>query len=153
MSGGNRIVPCRPRWKGTLSDRERFNRQMHYQSVDRCFNMEFGYWNENFKEWDLFVKNGISNNDEADVFFSFDRTAVVKGPIGMNPTFEERVISETETTRILQNENGLFAEVPRDGHDTIPHYLKASIVTPEDWRRVKEERFRLDDPARQGGRG
>jgi uroporphyrinogen decarboxylase len=111
--------------------------------------MEFGYWNENFKEWDLFVKNGIRNNDEADVFFSFDRTVVVKGSIGMNPTFEERVISETETTRILQNENGLIAEVPRDGHDTIPHYLKASIVTPEDWRRVKEERFRPDDPARR----
>jgi hypothetical protein len=136
MNRTQKIVPCRPRWKGTLSDRERFNRQMHYQSVDRCFNMEFGYWNENFKEWDLFVKNGIRNNDEADVFFSFDRTVVVSCCIGMNPTFEERVISETETTRILQNQDGLVAEVPRDGHDTIPHYLKASIVTPEDWRWV-----------------
>jgi hypothetical protein len=44
MSDERRIAPCRSRWKGTLSDRERFNRQMHYQSVDRCFNMEFGYW-------------------------------------------------------------------------------------------------------------
>ena len=38
------ITPCRPKWAGTLTDRERFNRQMHYQSVDRSFNMEFGYW-------------------------------------------------------------------------------------------------------------
>jgi uroporphyrinogen decarboxylase len=38
------ITPCRPKWQGTMTDRERFNRQMHYQPVDRCFNMEFGYW-------------------------------------------------------------------------------------------------------------
>jgi hypothetical protein len=143
-----RTVPCRPRWKGTLSDRERFNRQMHYQPVDRCFNMEFGYWDENFTEWDLFRKNGIRNNAEADMFFSFDRTDVVSGCLGMNPVFKETAISETATTRTLMNQDGLIAEVPLDGHDTIPHYIKASIVTPEDWHRVKEERFRFDDPAR-----
>ncbi|HOQ28242.1 MAG TPA: uroporphyrinogen decarboxylase family protein, partial [Armatimonadota bacterium] len=38
---------------------------------------------------------------------------------------------------------------PRDGHDTIPHYIKASITTPDDWKRCKEERFRRDDPARK----
>jgi len=132
-----------------MSDRERFNRQMQYQGVDRCFNMEFGYWHENFAEWDLFEKNDIRNNAEADVFFNFDRIEIVSGCIGMNPAFEEKEISETATTRILQNQDGLVAEVPRDGHDTIPHYIKASIVTPEDWHRVKEERFRIDDPARR----
>jgi hypothetical protein len=148
MNDPRKIVPCRPRWKGTLSDRERFNRQMHYQPVDRCFNMEFGYWDENFTEWDLFRKNGIRNNAEADVFFNFDRTDVVSGCLGMNPVFKETAISETATTRTLMNQDGLIAEVPLDGHDTIPHYIKASIVTPEDWHRVKEERFRIDDPAR-----
>ena len=49
------IQPCRPRWKGTMTDRERFNNQMHYRPVDRCFNMEFGYWEENFHQWTLFV--------------------------------------------------------------------------------------------------
>ncbi len=41
--------------------------------------MEFGYWDENFREWDLFVKNGITNNEEADVFFNFDRIDGVGG--------------------------------------------------------------------------
>jgi len=49
---------------------------------------------------------------------------------------------------VLINGGGLLAEVPLDGHDTIPHYLKASIVTPEDWAKCKAERFRRDDPAR-----
>jgi hypothetical protein len=40
--------------------------------------------------------------------------------------------------RTVMNSDGLLAEVPRDRHDTIPHYIKASVVTPEDWRKVKE---------------
>ena len=142
------IVPMRPKWKGTMTDRERFNRQMHFQSVDRCFNMEFGYWQENFDQWDLFLKNNIRTNEEADVFFNFDRIDVVTGNIWMSPPFENRVVSETADKRVLINGDGLYAEVPKDGHDTIPHYIKPSIVTPEDWRRVKEERFNRDDPAR-----
>ena len=143
-----RITPCRPKWKGTLTDRERFKNQMFYKPVDRSFNMEFGYWDENFQLWDIFVKNGITNNEEADIFFNFDTFKVLSGNIWMSPPFAHRVIRETETTRILINEDGLMAEVPQDGHDTIPHYIKASIVTPADWKRAKEERFRRDDPAR-----
>lgn len=142
------IIPCRAKWKGTMTDRERFNNQMHYKPVDRCFNMEFGYWDENFIQWDIFTKNGIKNNNEADIFFNFDRIVPFGGVIWMNPAFPEEVVDETDTTRILMNEDGLLAEVPKDGHDTIPHFLKSSITTPEDWKRVKEERFRRDDPAR-----
>ncbi len=143
------IIPCRPKWKGTMTDRERFNNQMHYRPVDRCFNMEFGYWEENFREWDLFVDHGITNNGEADLFFNFDRTAGAGGNVWMSPPFPHEVVEERQDTRVLRNGDGLLAEVPRDGHDTIPHYIQASVVTPEDWRRCKEERFRLDDPARR----
>ena len=143
------IKPIKAKWKGTMTDRERFNNQMHYKPVDRCFNMEFGYWDENFREWDLFVKNDIKNNEDADLFFNFDRIMTIGGNTWMNPGFTAQVVGETNTTRILINEDGLLAEVPKDGHDTIPHYIKASIVTPDDWERCKEERFRLDDPARK----
>lgn len=142
------ITPCRAKWQGTLTDRERFNRQMHYESVDRCFNMEFGYWKENFREWDLFVKNGITNNDQANVFFNFDRIWNTEAETWLHPRFPDSVVEETETKRIVMNRDGLMAEVPRDGHDTIPHFIKASVVTPDDWKRCKEDRMRLDDPAR-----
>jgi len=143
------VTPCRPKWKGTMTDRERFNNQMHYKAVDRCFNMEFGYWDENFTEWSIFVENGITNNEEADLFFNFDIIRGVGGNVWINPPFEQKVIEETETTKILINPNGLLAEVPKDGHDTIPHYIGSSVRTPDDWKRVKEERFRRDDPARK----
>lgn len=143
------IKPCREKWKGTMTDRERFNNQMHYKPVDRSFNMEFGYWNENFKEWPLFYENGIRNNEEADIFFNFDRIEVVSGRIWMNPYFEERVIEETDDKKIIINGEGLLVEVPKDGHDTIPHFIKSSIITPEDWENCKAQRFRRDDPARK----
>lgn len=142
------LTPYLEKWKGTMTDRERFNRQMHYQSVDRCFNMEFGYWNENFREWPLFYENNIINNEEADIFFNFDRIEVISGVTWLNPYFAHKVVKETETTSITMNSDGLMAEVPKDGHDTIPHYVKATVVTPDDWKRCKEERFRLNDPDR-----
>ncbi len=145
----NNIQPIRSKWAGSLTDRERFNRQMHYQSVDRCFNMEFGYWDDNFEIWPLFVNHGITNNDDADIFFNFDRIKSIRGLTWMHPAFTRETIEERAQTRILVNEDGLFAEVPKDGHDTIPHFIKPSIVTPDDWKKVKAERFQLDDPDRQ----
>jgi hypothetical protein len=142
------VTPIRPKWRGTMTDRERFNNQMHYRPVDRCFNMEFGYWQENFTIWPMFRENGITNNGQADVFLNFDKN-VNLGTVWMNPPFEEEVVSETADKRIIINREGLLAEVPKDGHDTIAHFIKSSVVTPDDWKRVKEERFRRDDPKRR----
>ncbi len=143
------IIPCRKPWKGTMTGRERFNAQMHYKPFDRTVNMEFGYWEENYQLWSMFKKNGINNEWEAAYYFAFDRIEGIGGCTWMNPPFPSQVVDETETTRIMMNGDGLLAEVPKDGHDTIPHYIKASIVTPDDWKRCKEERFRRDDPARK----
>ena len=150
------IEPCRATWAGAMTDRQRFNNQMHYQPVDRCFNMEFGYWQENFQQWSIFLDNGITDNAEADIFFNFDRIKQVTGSgtqlcevTWMNPAFEPKIVGETATSTIKLDHNGLMAEIPKDGHDTIPHYVKSTVNTPQDWAKVKAERFRLDDSARK----
>ena len=142
------ITPFLPKWRGTLTDRERFRRQLHHEPVDRCFNMEFGYWDDNFKLWPMFRDHGITNNNDADIFLNFDRTGTVWQP-WMHPVFPEEEISRTAHSRILRNGDGLIAEVPLDGHDTIPHYLEATVKTPDDWARVKAERFVRRDPVRR----
>ncbi|GMQ59371.1 hypothetical protein AN1V17_37680 [Vallitalea sediminicola] len=142
------LKTIKDKWKGTMTDRERFNNQMHYKPVDRCFNMEFGYWDENFEQWELFRDNDINSNEQADIFFNFDKLACINGNTWMSPTFESKIIEEREDTNILINEDGLLAETPKDAHDTIPHYIKATIITPEDWKKCKAERFRRDDPNR-----
>ncbi len=143
------IKPYREKWDGTMTDRERFNRQLHYKSIDRSFNREFGYWDENFKKWSLFKENGITNNQEANKFFNFDKIGGIGGNVWMHPTFEHKVIDETENKKVIRNPEGLIAEVPKDGHDTIPHFVDSTIKTPEDWKKVKKERFDRDDPARK----
>ncbi len=145
---GRLITPCRPKWPGTMTDRQRFGHQMHYRPVDRCFNMEFGYWAENFKVWPIFRDSGLKNNLQADIFFNFDVIKKVSGQVWIHPPFEKKVVSETDTHRIIISSNGLLAEVPKDGHDTIPHFIKSPINSPADWQRIKAERFRVDDPAR-----
>jgi uroporphyrinogen decarboxylase len=142
------ITPCRDKWKGSMTDRERFNAQMRREPVDRCFNMEFGYWMDNFKLWPIFVENDITSNEQADIFFAFDRIDYVRGNVWLNPFYDEEIIEETETSTIMRNNDGLLAEVPRDRHDTIPHFLKSSITKPADWEKCKAERFRRDDPDR-----
>jgi uroporphyrinogen decarboxylase len=136
-----KITPYLVPWKSEMTARERFNNQMHHKPVDRCFNMEFGYWNENFTLWPLFYENGVTNNDEADIFFNFDKFAIHHGKLWMAPKFENKVIEVREKSKLIMNEDGLLAEVPLDGHDTIPHYIRASVVTPDDWERCKAERF------------
>jgi uroporphyrinogen decarboxylase len=143
------IKPVRNKWKSAMTDRERFNRQMHYQTVDRCFNMEFGYWDENFTLWDIFVQNGIKSNEEADIFFAFDRIEHYIGPAFMVPPIEQKEIEVQGNKRIIINEDGLLAEVPlASGGSSIPHFLKSSINTPDDWKKMKEEHFDLKHPGR-----
>jgi len=143
------VTPCRAKWRSDMTDRDRFNAQMHYRPCDRCFNMEFGYWAECFTQWPMFRDNGIRSHDEAHAYFAMDRIEVTGGRNWLHPAFEHEVVEETETTRTVRNADGLLAEMPKDGHSTIPHYTKASVATPDDWRRVKSERLRLDDPARR----
>jgi uroporphyrinogen decarboxylase len=131
-----------------MTPRERFNNQMHYKPVDRCFNMEFGYWEENYQQWDLFTENGITNEGEANLFFAFDPIAGVWGNTYMSPGFGYKEIGRENGKVIIQNNEGLIAEVSEDSHSTIPHFIKSSINDPDDWERVKEEKFRVGDPAR-----
>ena len=147
----NETIIAEPRkpWGGTMTPRERFNRQMHFQSVDRCFNMEFGYWEENYKLWDIFTNNNIENEEDANRFFAFDPFHCVWGDTWLSPPFEKKVVETRGDMLILQDENGLLAEVPADSHSTIPHYLSASITSPDDWKKVKEERFDPNSPSRK----
>lgn len=140
-------TPLKP-WPGTMTARERFLRQMNFQSFDRTFNMEFGYWDDNFTEWKLFRDNHITNNEEADLFFQFDPIPCIYTNVWLCPPFEHKVVERRGSTNILRNGDGLLAEVPADGHATIPHYLQSSIVTPDDWKRCKEERMDRRSPGR-----
>ncbi|HPS53149.1 MAG TPA: uroporphyrinogen decarboxylase family protein [Phycisphaerae bacterium] len=132
-----------------MTDRLRFNNQMHYQPIDRCFNMEDGYWPDNYQQWNIFVENGVTTEEQANIFFNFDRIENINGNTWLYPEFENKIIEERGDKLLIQNNDGVLAEVPRDGHDTIPHYTQSPITTPNDWQRVKEEHMNRDHPGRK----
>ncbi|HOU10190.1 MAG TPA: uroporphyrinogen decarboxylase family protein [Clostridiales bacterium] len=142
------IKPIRKKWKSEMTDRERFKAQMHYRPVDRCFNMEFGYWEENFTQWRIFRENGIKNNWQADAFFNFDRMETISGRLWLMPSFPHEVIEETESYRIVRNGDGLIAQENKL-KSSIPHYIGSSVVTPDDWLKVKKEKLNPDNPERR----
>ena len=132
-----------------MNDRDRFNAQMHYKTVDRCFNMEFGYWEDNFSLWEVFTKNGVSTNKDADILFAFDKIKAIGGENFMCPPIKEREIEIRDNKRVIMNSEGLLAEVPLEGAgSSIPHYLKSSVETPDDWKKMKEEHFDIKNPGR-----
>ena len=108
------IIPIKEKWKSTMTDRQRFINQVHFKPVDRCFSMEFGYWDEVFSQWELFRKYEVKNREEAFVLFGFDRIENLFGETFMLPPFEEKVIEHCESTLIIQNMDGLTAEVLKD---------------------------------------
>ena len=144
-----KITPIRKPWKGELTSRERFVRQMTKKEVDRSFNMEFGYWDENYAQWDIFTKNNIKTESEANIFFAFDHIAGVSCSTWMDPPFPHKEIGRKQGRIIIQNADGLTAEIADDGHSSIPHYTDSAIKTPDDWLKVKKERFSLTSPSRK----
>ena len=142
------ITPIREKWKGTMTDRERFNAQMHYQPIDRSVNMEFGFWGENFTEWPLFYENDIKDNWEVEFFFNFDQMDGITGNVSINPGFEHEILEDLGDRILSRDGMGLISESPKDGHSTIPHVVDWTVKTPDDWKKVKAEQFRLDDPCR-----
>ena len=144
------IKQIRQPWAGKLTSRERFNRQMHFLPVDRSFYMEFGYWDENFTVWRMFRDNRITNNAQADVFFGFDPIKGIGGQVFMYPYFEEKVLKrKDDKTVIMQNKDGLIVERPSDQHSTISKYLRSPVTQPDEWVKLKRERFDIHHPARQ----
>ncbi|MBR3642031.1 MAG: hypothetical protein IKN57_00850 [Parasporobacterium sp.] len=129
------------RWNGTMTPKERFRAQMHYRPFDRTVNMEFGYWKENYEQWDLFLDNNIKTEKDANRFFGFEIPAALSGNIWIAPPFEETILEEKAGSIVKIDGNGLKVEVPKDGHSTIPRCIGSSVETPEDWKRVKEEHF------------
>ena len=67
----------------------------------------------------------------------------------MCPAFESKEVGRRDGKIILINSDGLTAEVLASGKDSIPHYIKSSVTTPDDWKRVKEEHFDRSHPGRR----
>jgi uroporphyrinogen decarboxylase len=138
--------------KGRLNSRERWRRWWHGKSVDFVPDVEFGWWEECWETWQAQGLPGwVNNNHKGDVFFGLEQRQGLGGmDLGLRPGFTARMIEERGDKRVIQDGAGVLCELPKDGHSTIPHYLRFPIQTRADWQEFKK-RLDPDDPFRVAG--
>ncbi len=128
----------------TMTTRERFNKVMHWQGVDRVPNMDFGYWDETITAWH---KQGLpaylKTNQDVERYLGLEGAEIIPHlPVanGLYPPFEDIVLEDRGKYRLVQNAEGNICEVPKEG-TSIPHYVRYVLEAPKDWQRFKRERL------------
>jgi uroporphyrinogen-III decarboxylase len=125
-----------------MNSRERWLACMRFQPVDHVPDQEFGYWAETFPVWhEQGLPEYVNSIPRADIFFGFETVMMAPGNTGPIPGFEYKVLSEDDRTLTILDWDGATKMVAKDGHSTIPRYLKFPIETREDWNEFKK---RLD---------
>jgi uroporphyrinogen decarboxylase len=139
--------------KPAMTVRERFRRQMHFQSIDKGVHWEFGYWAETIERWHneglpKYLERG-EGNFSVEEYFGVDKAIYLPMNLELFPPFtgEVKILKEENGKRIEELPDGTIQEVQTDGIKTIPHYIKMPVSNWDDWKRFKE-RLNPDTPGR-----
>lgn len=128
--------------------RERFQRTMHYQKVDRIPFFEFGYWAETLPNWHRQgLPREIDDERKAYDYFGIENWGGFPVGIGLCPGFEREVIEETEDFVVYRDNERALKHERKGVIRTIPHYLEFGLKDRADWELFKE-RLNPDDPRR-----
>ena len=74
-------------------------------------------------------------------YFNFDPTFDgIAYTMGMCPPFEEKILEEDDTYKTWIDYRGIVTRNLRY-NGSIPEYLSYPVKTPDDWERIKKERF------------
>jgi len=119
-----------------LTNRERFLRLMHGETVDRApFFPCFGPWPETLERWHT---EGLSPDaDYRDVVgFDGDLRHILPVNAYLCPQPEQQVLADEGETQVIINNRGIKQRVRKDG-GSMPEFLSHPVETPEDWARVR----------------
>jgi len=122
-----------------LTVRERFQRVMHYQKVDRIPFFEFGYWDSTLPRWhDEGLPKEIDDQAKAYAYFGIENWGGAGGNVQlMGNVCEPKVLEEGEDYTITRDGIGTVKKEVKDGIRTIPHFLEYGLKNRADWERFK----------------
>ncbi len=124
-----------------MSLRQRYRRTMFFQHVDCMPNFEFGYWKETLGEWrQQGLPPEIDNEAKAYEYFGIEnwQTAPVN-VMGLKPGFQYEVLEETDDIITYRDSgSGCIAEINKEGHQSIPHYLDFALKGRDSWEQFRE---------------
>lgn len=142
-----------------MNTRERVNRILHFQDVDRMPAVHFGYWHDLLAEWaaqghiPVELSKGWDDNNEIDraldkiIGWDFEWRNVTR-PYHCNdsiyPEFPVKVIEEfPDGSRIIQNKSGSLQKV-RDGVTSIPQDIGTQLKDRESFETIYRPRMQFD---------
>jgi len=124
-----------------MNNRERFLSVLNFEKPDVFPLMEFmGFWPETKSRW---VNEGLDERD--DLFEHFGLIEAKDVPIDFNfvPSFEEKIIEETDYHIILRDKVGCTKKIEK-GTSAMPHYIDFPIKNRRDFEEIRERLNPLD---------
>ena len=124
-----------------MNARERFVAQMHYQPVDRCPIMDFGFWDETLVIW---REQGYPEGADSNVYFDMDRWDGIWINTGLHPGFEWKVLEDRGDTELVRDGAGV-TKIRGKFLGSIPQEIAHTLKDRKSWE--KEFKWRLDGSA------
>jgi hypothetical protein len=152
-SGTDHSIITGAKRAGSMTNRERFLRTMHYQAVDRIPHMEFGYWASLKDRWmdeghlpqELRVDGpGEISNDEVEAFFGCERRVTLGPAIHAGPHRPTEVIEERNGKVIYRDGLGVLCEEVKEGIRSIPHFLEFPVKDRRTWESFRDKFLVID---------
>ena len=135
-----------PRPAGVMTLRERFQRVMHYQTVDLLPNFEFGYWAETLPNWHRQgLPETVTNWEEAYAYFGIEKASSSAGYGGLMFCEERGLIEDRGDTLVERDAWGAICEINKEGNRSIPRYLEYPVHDRASWVEVRKERLDKQD--------
>lgn len=129
-----------------MNARERYRAVCRFEPVDRPFRWEtLGFWPETIARW---RNEGLPEEAEeltAFIHFGMDLRFIINlgnsdNP-GLCPTFEEKIIEETELYRLKRDLTGALIKEFKEGRSALPQFLEFPV---KDMKSFEELKWRLD---------
>ncbi|MFA6111057.1 MAG: uroporphyrinogen decarboxylase family protein [Candidatus Latescibacterota bacterium] len=119
-----------------MDGRERFNRVMRFESVDRVPNYELGLWGQTVERWygEGMPRNSVYMNwFEGEPFYRLDRRAFAPLHTGMIPGFVPEVLAEDERYITARHADGVVTKALKEGtvlgtRPSMDQYLSHPVI-------------------------
>jgi len=130
--------------KPLLTCGERIVRCLTGEETDRVpFGTNLGWlpWRQTLDAWR--TESGNPALDPAKLFGYEKSFAIPKMECGPFPHFEEKLLADEGETVVKREWRGITLRTRKDG-GSMPEFLDYPVKSPEDWERLKKERYSLD---------
>jgi uroporphyrinogen decarboxylase len=132
-----------------MTPRERFLRTVRFESVDRPFRWELGFWGQTLERWlaegmpEEALREDVWRGSE---FWRVDRHDYADVNVLAVPAFEHTVLEEDDRTVTFIDRDGATRMAMKEGvvrgtRPSMDQFIRFAVETPDDFERLKE-RFR-----------